>query len=350
MSADPTNTPLVFVHTMPEGELPAGSVVTLTGHAHVSCAERGLAATVIDDHIDRRALLLEGRLDDLRWQLTWFEMLSTVGNARPETLQLCRHLLHGPLDAVVANARMLDAVVRRVGPSSIVFVGPVGTTQDPWHQRHLYFSPELGDVPVSAVLLRSIAGNHRLPFDHVDTGPVTAGSSERASRLVRARDVARRRLGAAWNLLRAGGARRGSGSLMLWNVGYGAGRYAAEEAASGHRLLTLRRNEPTTCLQELGPLGLRRRGREVSTEVPASASLGHLPLDAVIAEIDRHCGVPGSGEALRSRIETYCARLCPTVERIATELGPSVREADVRRIAAASPFSLEEFGALLAAA
>ena len=340
----------MFVHTMAQDDVPSGTVVALTGHAYVSCVERGLEPTVTDDHIDRRALLLDGRLDDLRWQLTWFDDLSKAGGASPEALQLCRHLLHGPLDAVIANARMLDAVVARTSPSEIVFVGPSGSSGDPWHSGHLYFSTELGDVPVSAVLLRAIAANHGLPFNQIDTGPPPPRSSLRPRRITRAKASARRRLGAAWNLVRPRAPRRGPSSLLLWNVGYGAGRYAAAEASAGFRLLTLRRHEPTTCLLQPSPLGLRRRGPVVSTEVPAPSVANQLPVDDLLAEIDRHCQVAGSGEALRSRIVTYCTRLCPTVERIASVLAPALRGADVQRVAAASPFSLEEFGALLACA
>lgn len=348
---------LTFAFDLP-ADPPSGLVVPLTPTALDRCRRTGAKYGLVDDLVDRPAVLGDAD-DDLRWQVAW---IGSMGDAlgAPDACRATAQMLKTPVDSVIVWSRLLRAVLEGVRPTTLGYVGPHGDEEaDPLHNGHLQFWPRLGDLPLAARLLPLLARDFDLRLEATATAlspPRPEGTaSSRAGAIapvavatagaVRARLAPLRHRAISRPQLR----QRRDATLLTWQGGYGLGRIARAERDRGAEVLFLRRGRPDTAILRLGPFGYRPIHHPIA--VGPQPTLKALPsvAAALLREVDHRSALIGAGSALRRRLEVYNSRVIPSVERLAAAIRPELERAGVTRVISANPWSLEEFATLLAA-
>lgn len=341
MSPDPKS--LTFVHGAAEAP-PGGPAVALTPIALEQLNAASFQAWVLDDLVDRKRLLADWR-SYTAWKLDWLNRVDTAVEGRG-SVRAAAAWVTAPLDSVVMAARLLRAAAEAVGPDEIRYVG-VGNPEevDPIHDGHMQFHPLLGDVPLAARLLPLVARRLDVPFGIQPTWRPEAAPHTSVSLREKVAPIAAR-FRNTWRP--AAGANQGT-TLMLWSAGYGARLFAREVRERGRRIALLRRGNPT-CVLVPSWRGFRSVGQRLPTDVGrASPTTQCDSPDALLNEIDDWAQLPGAGALLKSRLIAFTQRVVPVINEIADALVPQLAAAGVDELAATNPYSVEEFGVLLAA-
>ncbi len=341
---------VAFVHRLGSAAVDADVIIALTPQAIRDCATAGLPTSVLDDHVDRGALL-QDQDDYLRWQLDWLNRLDRLGAGGNGSVRAAAHLIKTPIDSAVMATRLLRAAILATGARRVTYVGPHGPDErDLPHQGHLQFWPMLGDVPLAARLLPILAEDLRVEYEELVVDEPTSAPPSPNRLVAGSGGPLVPRLAAIRNL---GGlrprSRSRSATLVLWYAGYGLRRFARAERLRGCRVLALQRGEFTTRVLEPSPWGFRSLGPQIVLLRESSAHRLSPELTGLLDEVDTWAGAPGVGAILGSRIERYVFDICAAVDRAASQLQPQLVDAQVDRVAAANPSSIEEFAALLAA-
>jgi len=302
----------------------------------------------LDDLVDRPDLI--GDADDhLRWQLRWIITFGEL-SGEPEACRTAAQILKTPLDSVIVWARVLRAAVVGLQPTSLAYLGPSGAEEeDPFHHGHLQFWPKLGDLPLAARLLPLLARDLSIPLQVTASARSSEGHDQPAPRTptsrVRARVAPLRHL----SVRRSWPMGHTRSTLFTWTGGYGLRAIARAERAEGARVLYLQRGGTETAILGLGPLGYE----PICGAVPYGPRPTRHALPkgtaALLNEVDERAGIAGAGDSLRRRLETHGSFVLPLIERLATALGPHLASTSTERIVSTNAWSVEEFGALLAA-
>lgn len=352
MSADAADLAVVIT---PAAEPPtARRMVAITADATDDLSRRGIVPTVIDDVVDRRALLGDGA-DYVRWQLDWFSRLDEESGANGAVVASAQ-MIKPAVDSVVVATRLATGLLDALDPATIELVTTVAEPPgDPLHAHHLQFWPRHGHAPLWRSVLPIVAatrGTHVSVRPAPDRVAATAGSpsardrvlSELAERtgILRHFDLVR------WR------PHRGRSVLFLWTGGYGQRHLVGRErAGEGRRILALARGAETTEVFEPVPWGRRRLTPAIATAPlgadaaldPAAASALRRALDGV----DERLGIPGAGSALESRLDAFLRRVVPQVSSAATQLDAQFERCGVTSVVTTNSSSIEEFAALLTA-
>lgn len=328
----------------------SGIVVPLTPAALLSCRTTGAPHELIDDIVDRPALFADVE-SYLRWQLRTVAELDEAISAGG-AIVAATQMIKTPLDSLVASARLLDAVVTELRPAAVNYVGPGGIEErDPFHHGHLQYWPLLGDLPLAARLLPLVAKTRSLPFHSTQT----ARPSELAAPEVNiSRDLRwslRARLGPLryLDLPGSGVKATGEATLATWSGGYGMAAVARQERARGARMLFLLRGHGHTAVLGPGPLGYRALGPPVSLRTRLETDVCSESANDLLQAIDEWARVPGAGSHFSRRLAVLTGVIVPVIDRVASGLVPQLEKAGVTSLVSANPWSLEEFGALVAA-
>lgn len=344
---------VTFIRDHPPTDLPPGHVVALNPLALAGAQQRGLAASVPDDHFDRRTLLAD-QTDYLSWLLGWLDRLDARAGQGRGIPRLAAHFLTTAVDSLVVGTRVLRAVVDALEPERLAYGAPASTALDRPLTDDLQFRPRLGDLPLAARILPLIAQDIGLHYQTFPSLPVVLKPSparpHAARSLLRTIPAAlRSRMAPVRNLWSPVNSRSGpDATLMLWQQGYGAGAFARAERHLGRRVLSIVRGESATNLLAPGPFGLRTIGPTVHWD-PAP-TLCEINVSDLLDEIDRWARLPGIGQLLQARMDLYLTQICPTILHAAEALGPQLLQERVRLVAVANPSTLEEHAVLAAAA
>jgi hypothetical protein len=334
---------VAFVHDLGEAQLDDDIVIATTPSAWLACRDAGLPVSVLDDHVDRLAIL-PAPTEYTRWQLAWAARLDAAigggGAARTGFF-----LLKWPTDSVVLRGLLARAAIENLRPSAVRYVGPTADAgADPWHRGHLQFWTTLGDGPLLADVLPPICRAAGVPFSLLAVGAIAA------TREVHSIARIRGRLGEWRGRRRALAGLRSShrvASLLLWTSGFGVGRAARGERDAGRRVLFLTHRKQSIAVREPMLVGLRRRSPDIFTTLRRAGVLSEEQL-GLLREVDQWVA-PGVSDALRTRFETYLLRVCPAISDAAVLLEPHLARLQVERVICATANSLPEHAALLAA-
>ncbi len=324
--------------------------ITLTASAAAAQVRSGEHALSVDDFVDRRTVLLSRQRDYLAWQLDWLKRLANSSGVSSEPCHAAFGYLKNPMDSVVACSVLLRGAVQRAKPAEVVYVGPaVGDEPDPWHGSHMQFWPQLGDRPLADRLLPLVCSHLAVPFRQ-EYWRASGDPVVRTWSPLNLRAAIRHTLSLTYNFSGAGSwRRRGSASVILWAAGYGVRSVARAEHARHHRVIVLDRRQPFPALTQVLPIGRRRLSPGVDKRIPEAEQRLSEEHVSLLDELDQWTKVPFAGRILESRLATYVDRVCPVVERIAGELEPALRQADVVKVIATNPYGIEEYGCLVAA-
>jgi hypothetical protein len=302
------------------------------------------------DFVDRRSMLVEHHQEYLGWQLGWLAGLVDVSGVAADVLRSCFVYLKHPMDSVVAWSLLLRGTIEAARPAEVVYVGPgVAEEADPWHGNHMQFWPTLGDRPLADRLLPCVCSQLGVSFRRVTwPAPATTATASGPSPGWRAR--LREDLVIPYNFGRSATRRKkGDSALMLWTSGYGARMVAREESTHQRRVLVLDRHHAAPSLVQPLPLGCRPLSSPIDTTIPSPTPLS-AELVTQARAIETRATVPGAGQVFEGRLATYISRICPVVERVAEQIQPLLSRESVVEVVATNPYSIIEFGCLVAAA
>lgn len=335
---------LTFVHDV-VAERPSGPTVALTPRA-LDQLQSSSAPWVLDDLVDRESLLADNAAY-IKWQLGWLDRFDEASGARGSA-RAAAVWITTPMDSLVMAARLLRAAVSAVAPAGIAYMGVEGVEpSDPLHAHHMQFWPLLGDPPLASRLLPLIAGTEGVPFHSysVGAGGVARGQQPDLwwTRLIPVAARTRNTWRPTWRV-------RSSTTLMLWTAGHGARGFAAAERDGERAIAVLRHGDPTVVLVPSWRT-FKPAGRPVSIRPlpPRETQADEAQLAPLLAEVDQWAQLPGAGALLVSRLLAFRNRIAPVIDRAADALVPQLRRANVDRLAATNPATLEEFAVLLAA-
>jgi hypothetical protein len=328
----------------------------LTPIAYDRLVALGSRPLVVDDVVDRSKTVPQ--LDSyIRGQVLWMERLDGAAGAHG-AVPACAQMLKYPLDSLVSAARLVVALLDAVDTESVEFAGRAGIDRaDPLRRGQLGFHPLGGDVPLWGQLLGVAAAQRGSSVRLVPTlagaaAPSRASLKAHVAVRLAAKVAAYRHFDAIhWSPRHTGT------TLMTWPGGYGSQSIAHLERRRGRRILVLRRGAAVTQLLEPAPWGWRALSppRSVTPLEPLAArarrsgSADPTLVDELLAEVDGWCGLPGSSEVFRSRVETLVERVAPVVDAAAGALADDLERHEVSSVVSANPSSIEEFTALLAA-
>jgi hypothetical protein len=343
---------LTLVHDFgPNDPRAWGPVVALAPGVAADQHRAGIGFLTLHDFSDRRALVVDPRSRLLVWQWRWLERLAEATGTALDVARAPFGYLKPPLDSVIALSRLLRATIEGARADAVRYVGPESTDEaDPWHGYHMMFAPQLGDRPLAERLLPAVCAQLGVPLS-LETFPVAAvpgpgGPTPWAAQLA---SRVRSPLARSVNFWPSGSWRsEGPASLLLWPGGYGARLVARAERARGRRVAVTDRDAPEPRIRQALPGGWRDLSGPIDVSLGPPAPLTPA-LGGLVDELTEWTGVPGTPGALASRVATYAQRVGPAVERIAGRLEPVLREGAFVRLTAANPYTLVEYGALVAA-
>ncbi|HMD45375.1 MAG TPA: hypothetical protein VKG43_04405 [Acidimicrobiales bacterium] len=343
----------------PDAPVP-GTLVATTPLSLDAAQRRGLRATVLDDHFDRR-LELPDDVAYARWKLSWMRRLDEVAVDGRGSAFVSLWYLSYPLDTLIGRTILFRALVDALGPEVISVhcdqLAPDSVDATGLIGGDLLFRPLSHDLPIAVGALRAIGEASRIPVEvrEVETPDGTGGARvtglsglELAARR-RLRPLVRRartaRLG--WSGRGQAGERGPVGTVMMtWDAGYGHDEALRRLLAAGYGVAELDRG-PVVALRRLGHRPLVR----IDPAAWASPPDGPLSADLLdlLDEIDRWTKVPGSGRLLSDKLARFVGGVCPAVEGTASRLAPAMVDAGVDQVLSANPCSIAEFAALVAA-
>lgn len=339
---------MTFVHRLGGGPVNGDLVIALTAPALAECLDAGIVASVVDDYVNRQELFADWRRY-IAWQLGWFGRLDaeTGGTGAPVAAALA---LRPPVDGLVMTARILAAVLDRLSPHSVVYLGSDPSEPDPWYASRPDSWPTLGNPPLAARLLPLLCRPRHISLRLIFTGPAGASGSEAlVARLKRNQHLQAARVRARELRAFAAAKRTRDGrtsTLMLTTLLYGADRFARHERRMGQRVLYAKGRGRGAQLLEPRWNGLAR----VASVQPQRSEL-QMPAEAValLREIDEWAGETGAGDLLIPRLEGFLTRLCAEIDGLAVALEAVLDRLCVSRVVATNPDTVVEYAALLAA-